>query len=311
MRIAFLGTPAFAESILEALIQCGQYSLCVFTQPDRPVGRKAVLTPPPVKLLAERHGLPVYQFDRISDALGVQALRGFAPDFVVTAAFGQKLSDEILSIPRLESVNVHASLLPRYRGASPIQSCILNGDAQTGVTVMRMVSRMDAGEIFSSVSTPILPAETADELSERLAQLGARLLLDTLPRLAAGNIVPTAQDPAQVSVCRKLTRESGRIGFLASAQQVHDLVRGTNSWPGAYALLDGVPLKIHRTRIVSAAPLGQCLPGQIYGGEREGMFVACGADAVELLEVQYAGGKRMSGTSFLRGHTAAVGVTLV
>lgn len=311
MKAAFLGTPAFAATILQALIHCDAYSLCVFTQPDKPVGRKAVLTAPPVKLLAQDAGIPVYQFSRLSGADGVRTLASFAPDILITAAFGQKLSDEVLSIPRYMPINVHASLLPKYRGASPIQSCILNGDANTGVTVMHMVSRMDAGEILSSVSTPIGAEETADELSERLAGLGATLLVDTLPRLIDGSVVPIAQNEADASVCRKLTRESGHIDFSMSAVRVHDLVRGTNSWPGAFALLDGVPLKVYRARMIHCCSTEVRSAGQIYIDERGSLCVCCGTDAIELLEVQYAGGKRMDGVSFLRGHASALGRTLI
>lgn len=309
MRVAFLGTPAFAETVLAALIDSGQYELCVFTQPDKPVGRRAVLTAPPVKRLAMEHGLAVHQFDHISGAEGRAALLAFAPDCIVTAAFGQKLSDAILAIPRVEAVNVHASLLPRYRGASPVQSCIMQGDTVTGVTIMRMVNRMDAGDMFSSASTPILPDETADELSARLSALGASLLLQTLPRLASGDIQAVPQEEADATTCRKLTRESGHVCFSMHAARVHDLVRGMNSWPGAYALLDGQPLKIHRTRVLLDSARER-LPGLVFTDGKGGMCVACGEGAVELTEVQFSGGKRMNGDSFLRGHASAAGMML-
>lgn len=311
MRVCFLGTPAFAAAILEALIFDGSYELRVFSQPDKPVGRKAILTAPPVKLTAAAHGLPVFQFSRISDPDGVKAVIDFVPDLLVTAAFGQKLSDELLAVPRIDAVNVHASLLPKYRGASPIQSCLINGDAETGVSVMRMVSRMDAGAVFSSVSTPILPDETADALSVRLSELGAKLLLETLPRIADGTATATEQDESMVTTCRKLTRETGHIDFMCSAEQVKNLVLGTNSNPGAFADLSGTPLKIHRVRVVPADERGEYLPGQIYRSDDGAMRVACSVDAVELTEVQVAGGKRMDSKSFLRGHENAVGCTLV
>ena len=297
MRIAFLGTPEFALPSLAMLIARGD-TLCVFTQPDRPVGRKAVLTPPPVKTLALAHGVPVRQFEKIRSPEGVAAMEAFAPDLCVTAAFGQFLSAKNLAIPRFGTVNVHGSLLPKYRGASPIQSAILNGERETGVTTMLTALGMDAGDILLQRSTPIGENETYGELSERLAVLGAELLKETLDALEAGTLCPVPQDAAQATVCHMLSKEDGRIDFEKPCRAVHDLVRGTNPWPGAFALLDGQPLKIWETRLTDAMfdlPVGTLR-------ERDGrLYVQCRDGGLEILSLQASGKKRMEAAAFVRG----------
>lgn len=297
MRIAFLGTPEFALPALSALIERGD-TLAVFTQPDRPVGRKAVLTPPPVKVLAQKHGIPVYQFEKIRAAEGREALEAFAPDLMVTAAFGQLLSSKNLAIPRLGTINVHGSLLPKYRGASPIQSAIIAGEAETGVTTMMTDIGMDTGDMLLKAATPIGENETYGELSDRLALLGAKLLLKTLERLENGTLERISQDPEAATVCHMLRKEDARIDCAKAAKAVHDLVRGTNPWPCAFAMLDGQQLKIHETRHTEES--FPDAPGTLR--ERNGkLYLCCSDAALEIRVLQASGKKRMDAATFLRG----------
>ena len=297
MRIAFLGTPEFALPSLKALIDRGD-TLAVFTQPDRPVGRKAVLTPPPVKVLAAQYGIPVYQFEKIRSVEGREALEAFAPDLMVTAAFGQLLSAKNLAIPRLGTINVHGSLLPKYRGASPIQSAILAGESETGVTTMMTDIGMDTGDILLKRATPIDPDETYGQLSDRLAALGAALLIETLDRLEAGTLVRIPQDPEEATVCHMLTKEDGHIDCARAAKAVHDLVRGTDPWPNAFVLLDGQALKIFAT--ARTEETFSDAPGTLR--ERNGrLYLVCADGALEILSLQASGKKRMDAAAFLRG----------
>ena len=297
MRIAFLGTPEFALPSLRALIERGD-TLAVFTQPDRPVGRKAILTPPPVKVLAGQFGVPVFQFEKIRSIEGREALEAFAPELTVTAAFGQFLSAANLAIPRFGTINVHGSLLPRYRGASPIQSAILAGESETGVTTMMTELGMDAGDILLQARTPIDPDETYGQLSERLSVLGAEVLLKTLDALENGTLVRTPQDPDKATVCHMLTKEDGKLNFSLPAKAVHDRVRGTNPWPCAFAELDGQPLKIYETKRASVSVCGA--PGTL--SEREGrLYVCCADELLEIVSLQASGKKRMDAQTFLLG----------
>jgi methionyl-tRNA formyltransferase len=278
MRIAFLGTPDFALPSLEMLYKSG-HELAVFTQPDRPVGRHAALTPPPTKVFALKHDLPVFQFEKIRLPEGVAALKSFAPDLMVTAAFGQILSAENLAIPKYGCINVHGSLLPKYRGAAPIQWAIIDGKTTTGITTM-----ITAGELF-----------------DRLAVLGAETLRRTIESLSAGTLTRTPQDDSQATRCPMLKKEHGKLDFSQSAQSVHNRVRGTNPWPGAYALLDGIPLKIHKTCKTDAS-LGEAQPGTLKQDGKTSLFVRCGDGWLEIMELQAAGSKRMLAADFLKGH---------
>jgi len=297
MRIAFLGTPEFALPSLKALIDRGD-TLAVFTQPDRPVGRKAVLTPPPVKSLAKANGIPVYQFEKIRSAEGREALEAFAPDLMVTAAFGQLLSSKNLAIPRLGTINVHGSLLPKYRGASPIQSAIIAGETETGVTTMMTDIGMDTGDMLLRASTAIDPDETYEQLSARLAVLGADLLLKTIMQLENGSLVRIPQDPAEATVCHMLKKEDGKINPSRSAKEIHDLVRGTNPWPCAFALLDDQPLKIYETRRTERS--FSDAPGTLRENDGK-LFLCCGDGVLEIVSLQAVGKKRMAADAFLRG----------
>ena len=299
MRIAFLGTPEFALPSLDMLYQSG-HELAVFTQPDRPVGRHATLTPPPSKAYALEHNIPVYQFEKIRLPEGVAALRAFAPELMVTAAFGQLLSAENLSIPKYGCINVHGSLLPNYRGAAPIQWAIINGETETGITTMMTDIGMDTGDILLVDKTEILPDETAGELFERLSVLGAETLRRTLAALESGVLVRTPQNEAEATKCPMLKKEHGKLDFAQTAQQVHNRVRGTNPWPGAYAMLGDNVLKIHKTRL-SAQQVGLEPIGILKGNAKSGLFVRCADAWLEILELQATGGKRLNAKDYLAG----------
>ena len=300
MRIAFLGTPEFALPPLEMLIQSG-HELALFTQPDRPVGRHSRLVAPPAKQLAQQNGIPVFQFEKIRSAEGIEALSAFAPDLMVTAAFGQLLSQANLDIPRLGCINVHGSLLPKYRGAAPIQWAIVNGEAVTGVTTMMTDIGMDTGDILLMEETPILPDETTDELAKRLSVLGAALLKRTIEQLESGTLPRRPQDASRATKCVMLRKEHGKIDFGRPAKQVHDLVRGMNSWPGAFAFHGDVTVKIWRTR-QSDECASSAAPGVCFGDPKRGLFVMCADAPLEILELQLPGGKRLDGKTFLRGN---------
>lgn len=298
MRLAFMGTPAFAVPSLEALVDAGYAVVGAFTQPDRPVGRGHKLAACPVKEAALLRGVPVYQFERIRDAEGLACLRALAPDLVVTAAFGQILSQQLLDVPRLGTVNVHASLLPAYRGPAPINWCILNGETQTGVTTMLTDAGVDTGDILLCRQTPIGAEETAGELSQRLSHLGAQVLLETLEGYLRGQIRPRKQDAALASRQPMLKKEMAQIDWQMSAQAIVNRVRGFNPWPCAWTRWDGGVLKIYRARACEGA--GE--PGEaIRSSAREGLVVACGEGAVEILEMQAPNARRMAATAYLAG----------
>jgi len=301
MRIAFLGTPEFALPSLEMLRTSG-HTLAVFTQPDRPVGRHATLTPPPTKAYALAHDIPVYQFEKIRLPEGVAALKDFAPDLMVTAAFGQLLSAENLAIPHLGCINVHGSLLPKYRGAAPIQWAIIDGETETGITTMMTAIAMDTGDILLVDRIAINPDETAGELFERMAVLGAETLRRTISALEAGTLVRIPQDESQATKCPMLKKEHGKLDFSQSAASVHNRVRGTNPWPGAYAMLGDEVLKIHKTQKTDHA-IGEEPLGILKGSAKSGLFVRCADGWLEIVELQATGGKRMRAKDYLLGRS--------
>lgn len=305
-----MGTPEFAVPSLKALAEDGRYDIVgVVTQPDRPAGRGNRLTACPVKQWALEAGLPVYQFERIRRPEGVAKLKELAPDVCVTAAFGQILTQELLDIPAHGTVNVHASLLPQYRGAAPINWCILMGETVSGVTIMRTDAGIDTGDMLRSVSTPIGALETAGELTGRLSELGAKLLEETLPDYLAGKIAPVPQDPERASHQPMLDKAMGEIDWTQSAREIACRVRGLNPWPCAYTDFGGGRLKIYLARAVetdSDAPAGTV----VASGPREGLAVRCGEGALEILEMQVPGGKRMAAKAYLMGKKIEVGTVL-
>ncbi len=306
MRIVFMGTPEFAVPSLRALCEHGYEVVGVFTQPDRPKGRGNRLTPSPVKEYALAQGIPVFQPEKIRRD-GVDDLRALAPDLCVTAAFGQILSQEILDIPPMGSVNVHASLLPRHRGSAPINWAILQGDRQAGVTTMMMARGIDTGDMLLAASTDILPGETAGELTLRLSEIGASLLLETLQGMTDGSVKPIPQDEAQMTYDPMLTKQMGIIDWSESAEAIVNRIHGLNPWPGCSTAIQGGRLKLLRAKTAC----GSGAPGEILSADvKAGLVIACGSGAAEIVQLQAPGGKPMNARDYLRGHALAVGTVL-
>ena len=306
MRIVYMGTPEFAVPPLRALLDVGYNVVAAVTQPDRPAGRGHKLTPCPVKQLALERGVEVVQFEKIKSAEGVACLRELAPDLMVTAAFGQILSQEILDIPKYGTVNVHASLLPRYRGSAPINWCILNGETVAGVTTMLTDAGMDTGDMLLKAETPIEELETAGELTARLSELGAELLIETLKRYPHGDLTPTPQNPDEASYQPMLRKEMGHIDWTKGAEEIANQVRGLNPWPCAYAESDAGRIKIYLAR--PCPKKGEAEPGTVVvSGAKEGLFVACGEGWLEVLEMQAPNAKRMGAKAYLQGKKIEVG----
>ena len=306
MRIVFMGTPEFAVPSLRALLDAGYDVAGAFTQPDRPSGRGNELTACPVKLLAEARGVPVYQFERIRRREGREALAALKPDLCVTAAFGQILSQRLLDIPPLGTVNVHASLLPKYRGAAPINWCIAMGERETGVTIMMTDAGIDTGDMILARSTPIGELETAGELTTRLSELGAEALIEALALIERGECIRTPQDEALATHQPMLTREMGKIDWTKPVREIGWMARGFNPWPGAYADLNGMTLKIWLAREAAEAFAGA--PGEVVRSDpKRGLIAACGEGALEVLTLQAPGGKQMPATAYLLGKPIPVG----
>ncbi len=301
MKIAFLGTPDFALPSLKMLYERGD-DIVVFTQPDKPVGRKAIMTAPPVKKLALEYGLDVFQFDKIRSEEGLAALKDAEPELMVTAAFGQILSKENLSVPRYGCINVHGSLLPKYRGAAPIQWAVINGEEKTGVTTMLTDIGLDTGDILLERETEIGKDETAGELFDRLAEMGAELLKETIEKLERNELEPKKQNDAEATKCSMIKKEHGHIDFSKSEKAIHDLVRGMNPWPCAYAMLEGEAVKIWRTRRIPTKKTGSKAGSILCADKQNGLIVKCGDGDIEILELQFPGSKRMSAQAAMLGH---------
>ena len=304
-KIVFMGTPAFAVPTLRVLAERG-FVAGVVTQPDRPAGRGQQVAESPVKLLAVELRLPVIQPLRLSDVAAMAQLHAWQPDLIIVAAFGQILRPDVLTLPPLGCVNIHASLLPRHRGAAPIAAAILAGDPETGVTIMRMDAGLDTGPAFSIRKEPIRPDDTTLTLAERLAEVGATLLMETLPRILDGTAVAQPQDEAAANFAPRMEKEDGHLDFSRPAVELERRVRAVTPWPGAYALWEGRPLKVLRAALRPQAA-GQ--PGVVMASEA-GPVVACQAGGLALVEVQAAGKKPMPGTTFARGARGFIGATL-
>ena len=298
MRVVFMGTPDIAATCLKQILDDGFDVVGVYTQPDRPKGRGMKLVASPVKELALEHGIPVFQPEHFKDAETAQQLRELKPDVCAVVAYGRILPQTILDIPTKGCVNIHASLLPQYRGSAPYQWAVLDGQPETGVSAQYMALKMDAGDVIDVAKTPIGPNETAGELLDRLAVLGAELLSKTLSRLAAGSVSATAQDESAVTYAPMLDKSMCPIDWNKTAQQVHDHVRGLHPWPVATAELAGTKFKIHQTVVVE----GSGEPGEILELTKTGLRVACGEGAVEIRSLQAEGGKRMAAPDYFRGH---------
>ena len=306
MRIVFMGTPEFAVPPLEAMIREGYEVVGVFTQPDRPKGRGNKMTPSPVKTAALQAGIPVFQPEKIRKT-GVEDLRSLKPDLCVTAAFGQILSQEVLDIAPRGNINVHASLLPRHRGAAPIAQALMAGEEMTGVTTMWMDAGIDTGDILMQAETRIEETETCGELTARLSLMGAELLIRTLKALEAGTLESRKQDEAQMTYDPMLKKEMGTPDFSQGARRVKGQINGLNPWPCVSVPMGGEKLKLMR----AATAEGSGAPGTILRADAKGgLLIACGEGAVRILELQAPGGKVMKAEDYLRGHQMPVGMSL-
>ncbi len=305
MRLVFMGTPMFAVPSLKALVESGHEVVGVFTQPDKPKNRGMKLQPTPVKEYAITENIPVYQPEKLRDGQAMSILRQLSPELIVVAAYGKILPVDILELPALGSVNVHSSLLPKYRGAAPINWAILNGEEETGVTIMYMAQGLDTGDIIAQEATPIDLNEDAASLHDRLAQLGAGLLVRTLEQLEQGTAPRTVQDDAQSSYAPMLSKEMSPMDWTKSARQLHDQVRGLVPWPSATAVIDGVRCKIWATTLTGEQT--DRAPGAVVQADKHGLKVACGdRQVLQIDELQPDGKKRMAATAFLMGHPITV-----
>lgn len=299
-NIIFMGTPDFAVPCLDKLHQ--NYNVtAVITQPDRPKGRGQHLAKSPVKVYAEEHNLPVYQPEKIKTAEFTEKLRQMQPDLIIVVAFGQILSQEILDIPKFGCINVHASLLPRWRGAAPIHWSIIGGDTETGVTTMYMDAGLDTGDMILKAKTVITPEMTTAQLHDALMMQGADLLIETIQSIENGTVSREKQDDSLSCYAKMLNNDNCRIDWKKSAQEVHNLVRGLNSWPIAYTTLNGKKFKIWQTKIIDTDTTGKT-PGQIIDLTKKGIIVATGNGAIELLQIQPPNKAKMPASSYINGH---------
>ena len=312
LRVVFFGTAELACASLSALLESSAFTVAaVVTQPDRPKGRNLLPQPSPVKVLAAGKPLPLLQPERARDEKFVQTLGEFQPDLIVVVAYGQILPGGLLELPRFGCLNVHASLLPKYRGAAPVQWAILNDERETGVTIMKMDEGLDTGDLLASQSTPITPADNAQTLQDRLAMIGARLLVKTVPEYVAGEIVPRKQPQTGASYARKITKEDGRLDWTEPARSLWNRVRALVPWPGTHTFLSGEPkpllLKIWQVEVADGI---SGLPGEVLESSGNGIVVACGQQALRIDVLQREGGKRLHAHDFLAGHALVPGQRL-
>jgi methionyl-tRNA formyltransferase len=308
LKALFFGSPAFAVPSLEALAAIAQVA-GVVCQPDKPAGRGLTLTPPAVKVRAGELGLPVVQPTKLRTGEFGAWVREQAVDVALVVAYGRILPKDVLEGPRLGCVNVHASLLPKYRGAAPITWAVVHGETESGITLMKLDEGMDTGPTFARVATPVGPDETAGELSERLARIGADAVREWLPRYVAGACTLEPQDHAGATMAPMLEKEHGRIDWTKSARRVHDHVRGMSPWPGAFTTARGRTLKVHATRVVDGTAPG-AVPGKVVVADKSRVLVACGAGCVELARVQPDGKRAMTAAEWVNGRGVAEGDVL-
>jgi methionyl-tRNA formyltransferase len=303
MRIVYMGTPPFAVPPLQSLITAGHEIVGVVTRIDKPAGRGKVLTPPAVKIAAEQSGFPAYQPKRVRDPESVAAIKAMGPDVIVVAAYGQILPREVLELPKYGCVNIHASLLPAYRGAAPITWAIINGETLTGITIMQMDEGLDTGAILAQESIPIGPRDTTGALTEKLSQIGSRLIVDTLSRIEAGEIKAVPQDPGKATLAPPLKKEDGLIDWELTAEDIHNRVRGLSPWPGAFSFLNGGLVKVLETQVVT----GSAGPGMLTSQGKDSLAVGTGKELLRIVSIQPEGKRPMSAAEFLRGHREAAG----
>ena len=307
MKIVYLGTPDFAVLPLERINASSHEILAVVTQPDRPFGRKAVITPCAVKSKAIELGLKTLSYEKIR-LEGVEDLKALNPDIMVTCAFGQILSKEILDIPKFGVINIHASLLPKYRGSAPIQYAIINGDKKTGVTIMQMNEGLDTGDMLTKVIVPIEDTDTGESLFDKLAEAGAKLLIETIPQIEAGTLHPEAQDDSLSTYAKMIKKEMGLIDWKKEAVVLERLVRGMNSWPSAYTHFNGKTLKVWEAGVELKEAKAE--PGTVVEVTKNSIKVQTGQNLLVLKQIQLEGKKRMDVASFLLGYKVEVGTVL-
>jgi methionyl-tRNA formyltransferase len=299
-KIVFMGTPDFSVPVLQQLINDDYEVIAVVTQPDRPVGRKKVLTPPPVKVEAEKQGIPVFQPEKIRQQDELEKILSLKPDLVVTAAFGQILPKELLEAPKFGCINVHASLLPELRGGAPIHYAIINGHEKTGITIMYMAEKLDAGDILTQVEVQIEENDNVGTLHDKLSEAGAKLLSETVPKLLNGELTPIKQNDEEATFAWNIKREQEKIDWSKAGAEIYNHVRGMNPWPVAYSTLNGSVLKIWKTEKLKLSDKAE--PGTILSVEEDGFVVASGDQiGIKVTELQPAGKKRMDAGQFLRG----------
>ena len=304
MKIVYMGTPDFAVNPLHALAEAGYEVAGVVTQPDKPKGRGKTMLPTPVKEEALKHGFPVYQPVKVRDPEFLQVLEKLDPDIIVVAAFGQIIPKSILELPKYGCINIHASLLPKYRGAAPIQQAVIDGEKESGVTIMRMGTGLDTGDMISKIVVPIAKDETGGTLFDKLAEAGAKLLVETLPHIFDGTAVYEKQpEESPTPYAGMITKQMGLINFGKSAAELERLVRGLNPWPSAFTFWNGKTLKVWESFVVKSEEAGaeKSEPGTVVKTDKKGIYVACGEDVLVLSQVQLEGKKRMDADAFLRG----------
>jgi len=309
MKIIFMGTPDFSVKTLEALIESKHEIVLVVTQPDKPKGRSKALQPSPVKISALKHSIPVFQPKRIREQVAVDELKRYQADVMVVVAFGQILPKVVLEMTPYGCINVHASLLPAYRGAAPIQWPIINGDAKTGITIIKMDEGVDTGDMILKEEIPIDSEETGASLHDELATIGAKLCVRALLQIEDGTANYQAQGKATTPYAKMLTKEMGKVDWAKSAVEIERLVRGLNSWPGVYTILDGKELKIWKSQVVEVTKETAQI-GAIAYIDKDSIIIQTGMGQLKLLEIQLPGKKRMTVDAFLRGHKLDVGVIL-
>ncbi len=308
LRIVFMGTAELSCASLRALLAVPDFQIVgVVTQPDKPRGRSLKLQPSPAKELAVSHGLPVLQPERARNEIFIQQLRALQPDLIAVAAYGQILPGSILGLPRFGCLNVHTSLLPKYRGAAPIQWALLHDETESGVTIMKMDAGLDTGDILTQEATPITPEDTSESLHDRLADMGARLLVQTIPEYVTGRIRPQPQPSEGVTYAPKIKKQDGRLDWMQPARTLWNRIRALTPWPGAFSYLQNGPrptlLKIWRAEVTARSGT----PGEILQAANVGIMVGCGRDALQILELQREGGRRLKASEFLAGHKLKAG----
>ena len=302
MRILFMGTPDFAVPSLKALIEAGHEICGVFTQPDKPKNRGMKLQAPPVKEVAIAHNIPVYQPISVKDGTALEIIQQLAPELIVVAAYGRILPNAILEYPAKGCINVHSSLLPKFRGAAPIHWAVISGETETGVTIMHMAQELDAGDIIDQTRTPIDPDESVEAVHDRLAELGGKLLVDVVAKIADGTATRTPQDSSRATYASMLSREMSKVDWNMPAKAIHDKIRGLSPWPAASTdVISGDTIKLFGS--VNTGETTSAQPGTIVSAGKQGIDIACGDGKIlRIVQLQAAGGKRMAAADYLRGH---------